>query len=50
MAKDSPSTRDQELGMRCPITRRDFLQGVAVGTAGALTGAMLDGCQRIPSS
>jgi len=28
--------RDRELGMRCPITRRDFLNGVAVGTGGLL--------------
>jgi spermidine dehydrogenase len=46
MGKDLQSKRDQELGMGCPISRRDFLQGVAVGTAGALTGSLLDGCQR----
>jgi spermidine dehydrogenase len=29
--------RDRELGMHCSITRRDFLNGFALGTAGALT-------------
>ena len=28
--------RDRELGMRCPITRRDFLNGVALGVGGVL--------------
>jgi spermidine dehydrogenase len=28
--------RDRELGMQCPITRRDFLNGVAIGTGGLL--------------
>jgi len=28
--------RDQELGMHCAITRRDFLNGVAIGTGGLL--------------
>jgi spermidine dehydrogenase len=46
MGKDSQSKRDQELGMGCPITRRDFLHGVAVGSAGALTGSLLASCQR----
>jgi spermidine dehydrogenase len=28
--------KDRELGMRCPITRRDFLNGVAIGAGGLL--------------
>ena len=32
----SEKKRDRELGMHCPITRRDFLNGVAVGTGGLL--------------
>ena len=28
--------QDRELGMRCPITRRDFLNGVALGVGGVL--------------
>ena len=43
MAKDPQRTRDDQLGMGCPITRRDFLQGVAI-SAGALTGSLLEGC------
>jgi spermidine dehydrogenase len=33
--------KDRELGMHCPITRRDFLNGVAVGVSGALAGSAL---------
>jgi spermidine dehydrogenase len=33
--------RDRELGMRCPITRRDFLNGVAIGVGGSLIGGSL---------
>jgi spermidine dehydrogenase len=33
--------KDRELGMRCPISRRDFLNGVAVGMGGALAGETL---------
>jgi spermidine dehydrogenase len=34
--------RDRELGMHCPITRRDFLNGVAIGVGGSLiTGSLL---------
>jgi spermidine dehydrogenase len=33
MAEDK---KDRELGMGCPISRRDFLNGVAVGIGGAL--------------
>jgi spermidine dehydrogenase len=32
----SEKKRDRELGMHCPITRRDFLNGVAVGAGGLL--------------
>src|SRR5229473_1771524 len=28
--------RDRGLGMHCPITRRDFLNGVAIGVGGSL--------------
>ena len=34
---------DRKLGMDRNITRRDFLNGVAVGTGGALAGSMLPG-------
>jgi spermidine dehydrogenase len=34
---------DRELGMRCPITRRDFLNGVAIGVGGSLVGGSLLG-------
>jgi spermidine dehydrogenase len=34
---------DQKLGMDRNITRRDFLNGVAVGTGGAIAGAMIPG-------
>ncbi|MFI5059547.1 MAG: NAD(P)-binding protein [Candidatus Acidiferrales bacterium] len=30
--------KDRELGMHCPITRRDFLNGVALGVGGSLLG------------
>jgi spermidine dehydrogenase len=32
----SDEKRDRELGMGCPISRRDFLNGVALGIGGAL--------------
>jgi spermidine dehydrogenase len=35
------NAHDKELGMRCPISRRDFLNGVAVGVGGAIAGSML---------
>jgi spermidine dehydrogenase len=34
----SNEKRDRELGMGCPISRRDFLNGAAVGVGGALVG------------
>jgi len=35
---------DRELGMNRPITRRDFMNGVAVGVGGAVAGSWLAGC------
>jgi len=35
--------KDLELGMHCPITRRDFLNGVAIGVGGSLVGGSLLG-------
>src|ERR1700686_1206964 len=32
----SERKHDRELGMHCPVTRRDFLNGVAVGAGGLL--------------
>ena len=32
----SEKKRNRELGMHCPITRRDFLNGVAIGAGGLL--------------
>jgi spermidine dehydrogenase len=37
------SAGDRELGMDRPITRRDFLNGVAVGVGGAFAGAWMPG-------
>jgi spermidine dehydrogenase len=37
----SRQKEDRELGMTCPISRRDFLNGVAVGVGGALAGETL---------
>jgi len=34
----SDEKRDRDLGMACPISRRDFLNGVAVAIGGALAG------------
>ena len=51
MARNRKSrASDRELGMDRPITRRDFVQGVAVGSAGLLAAAWLPGCgQREPA-
>jgi spermidine dehydrogenase len=35
--------RDRKLGMDRNITRRDFLNGVAVGTGGVVTGSIVPG-------
>src|SRR5919197_1656574 len=34
---------DKELGMDRPITRRDFLNGIAIGAGGAMAGRALSG-------
>ncbi len=39
----SMEKKDLELGMQCPITRRDFLNGVAIGVGGSLLGGPLLG-------
>ena len=40
---DHSKTHDKELGMGCPISRRDFLNGVAVGVGGAVAGSLVPG-------
>lgn len=40
--KSNDKARDRELGMRSNITRRDFLNGVAVGAGGLLASSWLD--------
>jgi spermidine dehydrogenase len=47
MSQNDNSTSDRDLGMDRPITRRDFLNGIAIGI-GAATGADLIG--RIPGA
>src|SRR5882724_5600343 len=37
----SDGQRDRDLGMGCPISRRDFLNGIAVSAGGALAGESL---------
>lgn len=51
------ASEDRDLGMRRPIARRDFLNGIAIGVAGAcaasaseLTGAGRSGQQATPSA
>ena len=45
MTRDrSRSPRDKEIGMDLAISRRDFVQGVAIGSAGILAAAALPGC------
>lgn len=46
---DGPS-RDRELGMHRSITRRDFLNGMAVGAGGALASPWLEGLLAAQSS
>ncbi len=41
--KDRNQTRDRELGMDRDITRRDFLNGVAIGAGGLLASSWLPG-------
>ena len=44
--KSRHSPQDRALGMDRAISRRDFMQGVAVGSAGLLAAAALPGCTR----
>lgn len=46
------NSRDHELGMDRPITRRDFLNGVAIGVGSLVAGACLTSCLggRVPDS
>jgi len=39
-----PNARDRELGMDRPITRRDFLNGVAIGLGSMAASSILTGC------
>src|SRR5215467_13726382 len=41
--QEGKASRDHELGMQTNITRRDFLNGVAVGAAGVAAGALFPG-------
>ncbi len=41
MTDDRNAGRDRELGMHCPITRRDFLNGAAIGLGGLLGSSSL---------
>ena len=43
-------SRDRLLGMDRPITRRDFLNGVAIGTAVAASGPLFAGALADPAS
>jgi spermidine dehydrogenase len=38
--QEGKTSRDHELGMSRNITRRDFLNGVAVGEGGVVAGAL----------
>ena len=42
--------RDRDLGMNRAITRRDFLNGVAIGIGGLALGSTLTGCGRLGAS
>jgi spermidine dehydrogenase len=48
----SDEKRDRDLGMHCPISRRDFLNGIAVGVGGTLVAepllAAMDGEEYAP--
>jgi spermidine dehydrogenase len=41
--KDRSRSRDRELGMYCDITRRDFLNGIAIGAGGVLASSLFPG-------
>jgi spermidine dehydrogenase len=49
MARDDErhASSDRELGMGRPITRRDFLDGVAIGIGGALAGGLVSDLSRL---
>jgi len=40
---EANSARDREIGMHRAITRRDFLNGIALGAGSALAGAWVPG-------
>ena len=40
---EANQARDRELGMHCPITRRDFLNGIVVGAGATLGSAWMPG-------
>src|SRR6266496_5852555 len=42
--------RDRDLGMDRAITRRDFLNGMAIGIGGLALGSALTGCARLGAS
>jgi spermidine dehydrogenase len=42
--------RDRELGMDRPITRRDFLNGIALGIGGAMAGVSISGADWLASA
>ncbi|MGH9724431.1 MAG: NAD(P)-binding protein, partial [Candidatus Acidiferrales bacterium] len=42
---EGKKARDRELGMGCPITRRDFLNGVAIGVGGAVVSGVMPGIE-----
>lgn len=44
------STGDRDLGMDREITRRDFLNGMAIGVGGVMAGAWLPGMPALPRS
>jgi spermidine dehydrogenase len=46
---ENSRSRNRELGMQCKITRRDFLNGMAVGVGGTLASAWLDGLLAAPT-
>jgi spermidine dehydrogenase len=43
MKRKKMTARDRQLGMDCAITRRDFMQGAAIGGAGLIGASLLPG-------
>src|ERR1700760_918784 len=43
MGQDDQKAEEKDLGMRCPISRRDFLNGVAIGAGGLVAGSLAPG-------